>query len=151
MENINIDTWKRKQHFEFFRNVTYPIYKIGINLDVTELYKFVKENNLSFYYTMIYCATKTMNQQEDFLYKIRDKGIIKHDYLNPSFTDLDKGSDLFKIVTVEMKDNLYDFVKSASAKSKNQKDYFIYQFEGRDDLIYFSCFIPYFFTYFTIV
>ncbi len=139
MENINIDTWKRKQHFEFFRNVTYPIYKIGINLDVTELYKFVKENNLSFYYTMIYCATKTMNQQEDFLYKIRDNGIIKHDYLNPSFTDLAKGSDLFKIVTAEMKDNLYDFVKSASAKSKNQKDYFIYQFEGRDDLIYFSC------------
>ncbi len=139
MKYINIDTWKRKQHFEFFRNVTYPIYKVGANLDVTELYKFVKRENLSFYYAMIYYSTKVMNQMDEFLYKIRDDGVVKHDILHPSFTDLDKGSDLFKIVTLEMEDDVSDFVRHASEKSKNQKEYFVWQFEGRDDLIYFSC------------
>lgn len=61
-EKIDITTWKRKELFDFFGQVSNPFYMITFRQDVTNLYRYVKKNGLSFYYTLIYLCTEAVNQ-----------------------------------------------------------------------------------------
>lgn len=139
MQSINFDTWKRKNHYKFFEKVDNPQFNICANIDVTNFLKFVKENKLSFYYSMIYASTYVMNEIQDFRYKIRDGEVIFHDKLKPSFTDMSPGEDLFKIVTLDLGDDIVEFSHNAKKVSSNQKEYFVQTDFEQDELIYFSC------------
>ncbi|WP_042274509.1 chloramphenicol acetyltransferase [[Clostridium] dakarense] len=139
MQYINFDTWKRKNHYNFFEKVDNPQFNICSNIDVTNFLKFVKKNKLSFYYSMIYASTYVMNEIEDFRYKIRDGKIILHDKLQPSFTDMSPDEDLFKIVTLDLGDSIINFSNNAKEMSINQIEYFPETDFEQDELIYFSC------------
>ena len=135
-----MNTWKRKEHFEFFYRMDYPQYNICMNLDITNFLKFVKKNNISFYYAFIFAATYVVNNNIDFRYRIKDGKVVLHDLIHPSFTDMTKNDELFKMVTVEMKNNIIEFSEYAKKESENQKDYFCFdKLVGRDDLIYYTC------------
>lgn len=58
----------------------------------------------------------------NFLSRIKDR--------NYPFTYLDKGSELFKVVNVEMKDTIEEYVTLAAKTVGDQKEYFI-----RDDKV----------------
>lgn len=140
MKYIDMNTWRRKEHFYFFHGMDYPQYNICANIDVTRFLEFVRANKISFYYAMIYAATRIANGIEAFLYRIRKDGVVVHDRLHPSFTDLSENDDQFKYVTVEMKDDLLEFVQAAKVQSLSQKDYFCFdEFAGRDDFVYITC------------
>ncbi len=140
MKHIDIKTWKRKQHFEFFYRMDYPQYNICMNLDVTRFLKFTKENNLSFYYAMIFAATSAVNKTEVLKYRIRAGNVVLHDKVHPSFTDMAKDDDLFKLVRLDMTEDLFSFVKAAAYTSTHQKEYILPEHSsGRDDVIYITC------------
>ena len=139
MQSINFNNWKRKNHYSFFERVDNPQFNICCNIDVTNLKKFVKENKISFYYSMIYVSTHVMNEIEDFRYKIRDGQIILHDKLQPSFTDMSPGEDLFKIITLDLGSSIIEFSNNSKKRLINQTEYFPETNVNQDELIYFSC------------
>ncbi|OSB10016.1 chloramphenicol acetyltransferase [Paraclostridium bifermentans] len=139
MQYINFYTWSRQNHFKFFEKVDNPQFNICFNLNVTNFLKFVKENKLSFYYSMIYASTYIMNEIEDFRYKIRNGKIILHDKLQPSFTDMNKDENLFKIVTLDIGNSIIEFSNEAKQVSISQEEYFPETILNQDELIYFSC------------
>ncbi|MCK3684328.1 chloramphenicol acetyltransferase [Maribellus sp. YY47] len=142
MKYIDLETWKRKGHFEFFHRMDYPHYNICMNLDVSNFVQFSRRNNLSFYYAMVFAGTSALNQIENFRYRIRDGKVVLHDKVHPSFTDMDKAGtdDLFKFVTPELGDNIFDFERRAKETSENQQEYFEFEkLAGRDDLVYITC------------
>lgn len=141
MKYIDLDKWKRKEHFNFFRRMDYPQYNICANIDITNFVRFTKERKVSFNYAMIYAATFIANEVSDFRYRIRENRVILHDKLHPSFTYLNTAEDdLFKFITAEMKDDIFTFAEYAEAKAKQQSDYFkLEDVAGRDDLIYITC------------
>lgn len=139
MKEIDINTWKRREHFAFFSRMDYPHFNICFDVDISNLLPFIKSNNYSFYYSMIYLSTISANQVEEFRYRIRNEKVILHDLLNPSFSDMDNNGDLFKMITVDLCDKLANFNKNSKLKSLNQKEYFIASdFANRDDYIYFT-------------
>jgi len=142
MKYIDFDTWKRKGHFDFFQRMDYPQYNICMDMDVSNFIRYTKQTGLSFYYSMIYAATRVANQNENFKYRIRDDQVVLHDKIHPSFTDMnkDENDDLFKFVTVDLIDDICEFEKIAKQTSENQTDYFgMDKVIGRDDLIYITC------------
>ncbi len=140
MKIIDLDTWERTSHYSFFKRMDYLHYNICVNIDVTRFLDAVKAGNLSFYYAMIFAAAYAANNVPEFRYRIRGEQVVLHDAVHPSFTDMSKGSDLFKMVTIDMTDSIETFVIRAKEKSEEQKDYFIAEdFAGRDDLIYITC------------
>jgi chloramphenicol O-acetyltransferase type A len=142
MKYIDLDNWKRKEHFMFFYRMDYPQFNICLNLDISGFLKSTKIRNLSFYYAMIHAVTTIVNRTDDFKYRIRDGKVVLHEKIHPSFTDMDKGghNDLFKLITVEWKDDICEFEKSARQASQDQSDYFgLNKLTGRDDLIYITC------------
>jgi chloramphenicol O-acetyltransferase type A len=142
MKYIDLDTWSRKEHFNFFYRMDYPQYNICFNLDVTRFLAFTREKKLSFYYAMIFAVTDVVNQYDDFKYRIRKGQVVMHDLIHPSFTDMNGNSqnDLFKMVTVDMKDSLIDFEKATREISRNQSAFMVPEkLAGRDDVIYITC------------
>lgn len=142
MKFIDIENWKRKEHFTFFNRMDYPQFNICMNLDISNFLAFTKKKKLSFYYSMIYVVTNVVNTIDDFKYRIRDGKVVMHDKIHPSFTDMnnDTNDDLFKLITVNLEDDIMDFEKSAKEASQNQTDYFgLDKLAGRDDLIYITC------------
>lgn len=139
MKYIDFDTWRRKEHYKFFSGADYPQFNICMNIDITNFLVFVKAKKISFYYGMIYASTFVMNEMEDFRYKIRDGKIILHDTLKPSFIDMDQEDTLFKIVTLDLEEDIITFSNTAKKKSEEQKEYFPKLNEIEDDLIYYSC------------
>lgn len=105
MEIIDLNTWDRATHFNFFRRMDYPQYLICKNIDITNFLKRLKEREISFYYGMIYAATYALNQKE-FKYRIVNDQVVLYDTIHPSYTDMSKDSDLFKMVTVDMEDDI---------------------------------------------
>ncbi len=138
MEIINLKTWERTTHYNFFRQMDYPQYSICSNIDITNFLTQVKKRNISFYYAMIYAATYCLNQIKAFKYRIEGDKVILHHTIHPSFTDMSEGSELFKIVTVDMEDTINSFVVKAKKKANNQKDYFGIE-EPRQDVTYITC------------
>lgn len=139
MIEIDIDVWKRKEHFLFFHGMDYPQYNICFNLDITGLLKSMKQKRLPFNFTMMYLSTLSVNEVEEFRYRIRNSKVILHEMVHPSFTYLDGKSDYFKFVTAEMKNGLKEFVEEARNKSSRQETFFgLEELSGRDDFIFYT-------------
>ena len=138
MHPIDESSWARKEVYDFFSPISNPFYSLTFPLDVTNLYRYTKERGLSFYYGLIYLCTQAVNRVENFLYTIEEGRVCLYDRRIPSFTDLEKGGELFRIVTMPCEGSMDDFCRAARAKSTAQAGFVDYASETRD-LIYFSC------------
>ena len=138
IRDIDMNTWPRREIYDFFSPISNPFYSVTFTLDVTNLYRYVKERELSFYYALVYLCTRAVNRVEAFLYTIEDGKVRMYDKRQPSFTDLEKGSELFRVVFVPCEGSLDDFCRAAKAKSESQHFFFDPTAET-NDLIYFSC------------
>lgn len=137
-QKVDKAAWFRRELFEFFGGVSNPYYMVTFRQDVTKLYHYVKQHGLSFYYTLIYCCTRAINQVAAFCYTIRGGEVYRLDERMPSFTDLKKGSEQFHIVTMPCRGSAEEFSRAARVRSENQQK-FIDQALETDELIYFSC------------
>ena len=138
IRDIDMSTWPRREIYDFFSPISNPFYSVTFTLDVTNLYRYVKERELSFYYALVYLCTQAVNRVEAFLYTIEDGKVRMYDKRQPSFTDLEKGSELFRMVFVPCEGSLDEFCRAAKAKSESQHFFFDPTAET-NDLIYFSC------------
>lgn len=134
---INIDTYPRKEIFTFFSRTAHPFYMVSFTQDVTELYHYTKAHQLSFYYALTYLCTKSMNSIEAFRYTIKDGDLYLIDERIPSFTDRKKDSELFYIVTSELKDTMEAFCQYAKQVSSTQNCFL--PSDDNDEVIYISC------------
>ena len=81
MEKIDLSRWERAELFEFFSAVSHPFYSVTFRVDVTNLYRYVKERHLSFYYALGYLVTDAVNSVKNFRYTIRNGEILRLDDL----------------------------------------------------------------------
>ena len=66
MEKVDRTHWERAELFEFFSAVSHPFYSVTFRVDVTNLYRYVKERHLSFYYAMGVSRDGRREQREEF-------------------------------------------------------------------------------------
>ncbi|MCS4524630.1 CatA-like O-acetyltransferase [Clostridium botulinum] len=48
MKFIDIENWKRKNHYNYFKQLDYPHFNICGNLDITNFYRYIKKINYHF-------------------------------------------------------------------------------------------------------
>ena len=137
MRRIELDTWDRREIYEFFSPLSNPFYSVSFRLDVTELRRFCRRRELSFYYAMVYLSARAVNDTQAFLYTIRDGEVFLLDRREPSFTDRRAGETYFHIVTMPCGGSLEEFCAAAREKSLSQRG-FIDPSSESGDLIYFS-------------
>ena len=131
--------WPRNEIFTFMSSMSNPYYAVTFRQDVTEVYRYAKKHEISFYYALVYLCTKAINEVEAFRYRIcGDEVWYREEDRAPSFTDLKKGSEQFHIVTMPAGPSLPEFARAARKRSAEQTCFL--DSEGQTDgLIYFSC------------
>ena len=139
MKKLDINSWERKEIYGFMTALSDPFYTVCFNIDVTNVYEYVHKNKLSFYYTLIYLATESINEVPAFLNDIKDNEIVVLDRRSPSFCDIHKGSEAFYIVDLLMEDSISKFCKRAKEKSSSQTSFFPQDKPEGEAWIYFSC------------
>ncbi len=141
-QEIDLATWPRREAYEHFSARSNPFFSVTFPVDVTNLYRCVKAQGLSFYYALVYLSTQAVNQVENFRYALDHGNVILLDQRNPSFTDLHPGSDLFHIVTMPLEGSLQAFCEAARARSRAQTVFLVPDAEA-NNLIYYSS-VPWF-------
>lgn len=140
---IDVNNWKRRLHCQIFRNVAQPHYDVTVELDVTNYCQSVKAHHWPFSLTFVYAVTKCANEIEEFRYRFLGEEVVLYDSVDTSFTYMDPGDELFKVVNVPMKDSLEEYLEVAGRMISEQKDYFtgppendVYQFSALPWLAY---------------
>ncbi len=88
MKKIDIDTWYRKEHFDFYSTFKQPFFNVCATVDVTKTLDYCKENQLSFFICSLFLLGYTANQIEPFRFRINNNEIDVHDELEVSCTVL---------------------------------------------------------------
>lgn len=118
-QEFDIGTWDRKQHFEYYSKIATPHYCVAFNVDITNLLQFTREHHISFYYSMIYLCTQSINRIDEFRLEIKDNKVFKVDRRVPCFSDLKKGSANFHMVSLPCEGDIITFSKKAREESNN--------------------------------
>ncbi|MGL5789907.1 MAG: CatA-like O-acetyltransferase [Bacteroidales bacterium] len=81
---IDVDTWNRKELFNFFLNFAEPFYGITVEIDVTKLYLECKANNYSFFVYSLHRILQAVNGCEPFRLRIEDGELYLYDAIHVS-------------------------------------------------------------------
>lgn len=87
-QKIDMETFPRRKHFEYFCSLPYPYVGMTTNVDVTELILFCKKHHYSFFLTFLHIVALSANDTREFRQRIRNKGIIEYDFCSTSHVEL---------------------------------------------------------------
>lgn len=138
MKYIDIENWKRKDHFNYFKQLNYPHFNICGNLDITSFYKYIKENKIPFFISVLYVSTKAANSIKEFKFRIKEDNVIEHETVSPSFTVMTEG-EVFSFCTSNFIDDFKKFKNNTLNQIEKVKNNISIEDEpGRDDLLYIT-------------
>jgi chloramphenicol O-acetyltransferase type A len=86
MKTINLDTWNRKEHFEFFSKYDEPYFGIVSDVECTRAYNISKAKNISFFSYYLHKALIAINEIEEFKYRIVGNEVIVYEKIHASPT-----------------------------------------------------------------
>ncbi|WP_368662512.1 CatA-like O-acetyltransferase [Zobellia laminariae] len=67
-KEINVETWYRKDHFEFFSKFDEPFYGITAKVDCTKTYNTAKDKGHSFFLSYLHKSLVAVNRTVQFRY-----------------------------------------------------------------------------------
>ncbi len=85
-EKIDINTWIRKDHFNFFNAFEEPFFGVTVDVDCTACYREAKETGNSFFLFYLYKSLQAANRVEAFSYRIIEGEVWKYGSVNASAT-----------------------------------------------------------------
>lgn len=83
---INLQTWNRKEHFEFFRAFDEPFFGVTVAIDCTKTYHNCKSNGDSFFIKYLHNTLVAVNATPSFKLRIHDGLPYEYDQINVSPT-----------------------------------------------------------------
>lgn len=86
MRIIDIESWNRKEHFEFFSKMASPYFGIVTEVDCTNAYDFAKENAISFFAHYLHKSMIAINSVDELKYRIVEDKVVSFDKINAGAT-----------------------------------------------------------------
>jgi len=85
---IDMNTYPRKAHFDYFRALQNPMLGVTVDVDVTALRDFCRAEGCSFYLAFMRCVARAANAVPELRQRIRDGGIVEYDACGTSHVEL---------------------------------------------------------------
>lgn len=83
---LDMEKYKRKNHFKYFNSLAYPYVGLTANVDITALWEKVKAKKLPFFLTFCYFVSKSANGVPELRQRIVEGRIIEYDNCRTSHT-----------------------------------------------------------------
>lgn len=117
---IDIDNWKRKEHFLFFSKFEEPFFGVTVKVDCTTAYLKAKEKNISFFLYYLFRALKASNEVENFRYRIIENKVYDFSTVNASPT-INRPDGTFGFAYMDYFEDEKQFYEKALKEIENVK------------------------------
>ncbi|MEN9928459.1 MAG: Chloramphenicol acetyltransferase [Bacteroidota bacterium] len=107
---INLETWNRKDHFLFFKQMEEPFYGITTTLDCTKGYEEAKQLGVSFFTYYLHKTLVAVNAVENFRYRIDNDEVVLHETICASATIM-REDKTFGFSYMDFAENLDEFAE----------------------------------------
>ncbi len=124
MESIDLKTWPRRTHFEFFERAIDPYIDVTVQVEITFFLAYVKQRGYKLFPSLFYCFVKGVNEIEAFKYRIVEDRVVKYGRIDGDMTVPIEG-DRFAFCRVPYCEDPRDFFKEvarAEAEAKKQTE-----------------------------
>jgi chloramphenicol O-acetyltransferase type A len=138
---LDLETWHRRELFEFFIGYANPYFNVCTKLDVTALLAFVRNRQgLRVSSAIHYFGLRVANEIEPFRYRLKDRNVIVYDVINGGTTVL-LPNESFAYAYFDYRENFDEFVTGMDkAVDDIRNDTGPLKPTMRDDLIYHTTF-----------
>ena len=85
-QKLDLDTWNRKEHFLFFKQMDEPFYGITTTIDCTQAYTKARSLGISFFSYYLHKTLGAVNAIENFRYRIIEDEVYLFDVIDASAT-----------------------------------------------------------------
>lgn len=107
-QELDLNTWKRKDHFRFFSAFEEPFFGVVIRVDVTHAYHVSRENGYPFFLYYLHAALTAANRIEAFRYRIDGEQVWLYDTVHPSPT-INRPDGTFGFAYMDYRESFEDF------------------------------------------
>lgn len=84
---IDLETWPRREHFQYYRNTVICGYSLTARVDVTEALAFARKTGKRFYGCILYAAARAVNEMDEMRMMVTPEGTPGiWETVHPSFT-----------------------------------------------------------------
>lgn len=138
---IDMNAYKRINHFNYFTSIANPHVGMTVDVDITDLRNFCKENNYSFYLTFMHVVALAANRVKEFRQRIFDGKIVEYDECGTSHTE-DVGDGTYCYCTLYHNMSFDEYIGYAKKKQVECKE--LKSIEEDDDVegLYFISTVP---------
>ena len=84
---LDMDSYARRAHFDYFRSLSYPYVGVTIDVDVTNALEYSRKQHRSFYLTFLHAAALAADNVPSFRQRIRGNGIVEYPECPTSHTE----------------------------------------------------------------
>lgn len=107
-QKLDIASWNRKEHFEFFSKMEEPFFGFTVNIDCTVAYEKAKKLDISFFNYYLHKTLVATNAIECFRYRIENGEIFVYDTINVSSTIM-REDKTFGFSLIEFDEDIHTF------------------------------------------
>ncbi|MGN0482811.1 MAG: CatA-like O-acetyltransferase [Lachnospiraceae bacterium] len=101
-QKIDLETWPRRSHFEYYRNQIPCLFSVTAKIDVTAILAYAHRTKRHFYGCMIYAIAKTVNEMDQMkLFLLPNKTPAIYDVRHPVFTIFHPENETFSDLWTE--------------------------------------------------
>ena len=135
---INIETWNRKEHFLFFKQMEEPFFGITTTIDCTRGYEEAKKLGVSFFVYYLHKTLVAVHAVENFRYRIDNDEVVLYETICASATVM-RADKTFGFSYMEFADNIHEFADIVATEiDRIQHTTGIFTREYPENIIHFS-------------
>ena len=109
-EKIDLNNWDRKEYYEWFTTKNCCKISMTMNVDVTNLVKLIKKNNLRHYPVFIYVVSRIVNKNSEFRMNFDEDGILGiYDAIYPRYPIFHESDKKISLLWTEYTDDFRAF------------------------------------------
>ena len=137
---IDLASYPRRSHFEYFSTLAYPYVGFTANVDVTNLIRFAKAKGGSSFHAILWAAAKAANSVPELRQRIVDGQIVEFDHCNVGYTVALEDKTFCNCYT-ETRVTIEEFFVDARRRQEEAKKHpgFVNPDEDETGLIFTSC------------
>ena len=108
IKKIDINSWKRREHFEFFSKMASPYFGIVAEVDCTQEFQRAKESKTSFFARYLHKSMIAVNQVDEFKLRIVDGEVYHFDTIHAGAT-IGRADETFGFIFVNFSEDFEQF------------------------------------------
>jgi len=140
---INLASWKRREHYIFFRRFDDPFYDVTVQFDMTTFSRKIKESGAPFFLSYLYASLKAVHQVQAFRLRIENDSVVEFDRVAAG-PAIERPDGTFGFSRIAYDDDFDTFCKLARDETEKVRNSSVLHDDSCElDVVYYST-VPWF-------